>query len=329
MRKVLASLLILLVAANPVLAWNDLGHKIVASIAWRQLNNDERDKIVSLLSNHPRFAEDFQGRMPDSIAAGSLATKNEWLIQQAAVWPDIARGFPAGLRGKYHRASWHYINKPMFLSDADRTALEADLELNLELDPPAMAEKNMNVIQVIRLARKTLTDDAASAEDKGLMLSWLFHAEGDIHQPMHSTALFSQNLFAQGDRGGNQIQTSQRSNLHSLWDSFPGTGGFREARNLSFATTADDENKSIGTAAATELDESKWLDESFELATNVAYGPEILGPVRIMDGDMDTEYPPIVLTEDYLQAGGRAADRRLIQAGYRLGAILKQIAAEN
>ncbi len=80
MRKVLASLLILLVATNPVLAWNDLGHKIVALIAWRQLNNDERYKVVALLSKYPRFVENFQGRMPDSIAAGSLATKNEWLI---------------------------------------------------------------------------------------------------------------------------------------------------------------------------------------------------------------------------------------------------------
>ncbi len=77
-------------------------------------------------------------------------------------------GFPAELRGSYHRTSWHYINKPMFLSDSDRMALEDSLALNLELDPPATAGKSMNVIQVIRLTRKTLPGDAASAEDNWL-----------------------------------------------------------------------------------------------------------------------------------------------------------------
>jgi len=33
------------------------------------------------------------------------------------------------------------------------------------------------------------------------MLTWLFHLIGDIHQPLHSTALFSTKLFPEGDRG--------------------------------------------------------------------------------------------------------------------------------
>ncbi|HTN77675.1 MAG TPA: S1/P1 nuclease [Pirellulaceae bacterium] len=329
MRKLIAALLLVLMTGNACFGWNDLGHKIVASIAWRQLDNDERDKIIALLSKHPRFAEDFSGRMPVAIVEGSLATKNEWLIQQAAVWPDIARGFPGQLKSKYHRANWHYINQPMFLTAEDRAALEAGLDLNLKLDPPATAEKSMNVVQMLRLARQTLKDDTADDQQQALMLAWLLHGGGDLHQPMHSTALFSRNLFSLGDRGGNQIHTSQRSNLHSLWDTFPGTGGFREARNFSFVMTTDEEFKALGLAAAAELDEKKWLDESHHIATNTAYGPEILSPVRLMEEDSDTEYPPITLTEDYLQAGGRVADRRLVQAGYRLGAILKQVAADN
>jgi hypothetical protein len=36
----------------------------------------------------------------------------------------------------------------------------------------------------------------------------------------------------------------------------------------------------------------------------------------------------IDLSEQYLKAGGHVAAHRLVQAGYRLGAVLKQIAAE-
>ncbi|QDU25248.1 S1/P1 Nuclease [Anatilimnocola aggregata] len=334
MRKAITALLIVLLLVGPTYAWNDLGHKIVAAVAWRQLNNNERDRVIALLKNHPRFAEDFKAKMPAAVANGTLAAHNEWLIQQAAIWPDIARGIlPETVRENFHRPTWHYINKPLFLVPADEATLHGDDELNLKLDPPAVERRDMNVVQTIRLARRTLGSMEA-AKQKALMLSWLTHSVGDLHQPMHSTAFFTKNLFPAGDRGGNLIRTEQRFNLHSLWDSFPGSGGpgattFREARNFSFVMTNDDEFKTLGTAAAGDLNEETWLAESFELAKNVAYGPEILGPLRIFEADNDPEYPPIKLSEDYLEAGGSAVDRRLIQAGYRLGAILKKVAVDN
>jgi hypothetical protein len=39
--------------------------------------------------------------------------------------------------------------------------------------------------------------------------------------------------------------------------------------------------------------------------------------------------PPIQLTERYLKAGGAVAETRVIQAGYRLGAIAKQVVQSN
>ena len=42
-----------------------------------------------------------------------------------------------------------------------------------------------------------------------------------MHQPLHSTAMFS-DYFPNGDRGGNQIPLARGRNLHSLWDNLLG-----------------------------------------------------------------------------------------------------------
>jgi hypothetical protein len=48
---------------------------------------------------------------------------------------------------------------------------------------------------------------AASDPDpqkKAIALSWLFHLVGDVHQPLHTSQLFSVD-YPKGDQGGNQI----------------------------------------------------------------------------------------------------------------------------
>ena len=51
----------------------------------------------------------------------------------------------------------------------------------------------------------------------------LIHIIGDIHQPLHTSALFSE-LFPDGDLGGNKFEIvyekrKSLNNLHSFWDS--------------------------------------------------------------------------------------------------------------
>jgi hypothetical protein len=60
---------------------------------------------------------------------------------------------------------------------------------------------------------------------------WLFHLVGDIHQPLHTTQLFTVE-YPTGDRGGNEIcvrvtQTGQPMDLHRFWDGVitPGADG--------------------------------------------------------------------------------------------------------
>ena len=207
MRHLIAAAIIIS-ASSSVFAWSEPGHKIIGSIAFRQLTADEQAKIVAMLEKHPRWKEDFKSKMPETESEQS-----EWIFQQASVWPDIARGFSGEARREFFRGPWHYIDLPTFLTPEDRTALAGTLTENISLDPPATEQENMNVVQVLRLARRLLADKSASDEKKAVMLCWVMHDVGDIHQPLHSTALYSQNLFPTGDRGGNSIKTDQRQNL--------------------------------------------------------------------------------------------------------------------
>jgi hypothetical protein len=67
--------------------------------------------------------------------------KSEWQFQQSAIWADLARGF-RGDNAKYNHGTWHYINVPHFLHDADRDALAGKLKVNDSLVPGALAFQN-------------------------------------------------------------------------------------------------------------------------------------------------------------------------------------------
>ena len=312
---------ILMLGSSQVLAWHDGGHKTVAAIAFRRLTAGEQASVVALLKNHPRFADEFEKKLPDGLDATET---NDWMFQQAAVFPDIARSYKGRLQKQFSHPVWHYINVPEFLTPADRAALHPEATLNLDLDPPDELDENSNVIQVIRFARKAIADSSQSAENRAIMLCWLMHTVGDVHQPLHSTALFSRGLFPKGDHGGNSVNTRQKKNLHFLWDDFP--GGHLEyplIRNKAAALVKNSAMLTLGTDAAKDLNEQTWLNESKVLATNVVYDPEVMGTLRGLESTHeDIENEPIDLSEAYLRTGADAAEKRVVQAGFRLGAIL-------
>src|SRR3954447_4680749 len=106
-RSALNALVLLIVAASPAFAWNSLGHKVVAEIAWRQLDAPARQTIVDTLRRHPRFDTDFVAKMEDSAAKGDKATQDHWIFQHAATWPDQIHK-----NKEYDRPLWHYIDIP-------------------------------------------------------------------------------------------------------------------------------------------------------------------------------------------------------------------------
>src|SRR3954447_5650001 len=104
MRRMIAVALFFVTAAISTIAqaWSEAGHRIIASIAFRQLTPDEQGNLVAILKMHPRYHEDFEAK------SKSEAAEFEWLFQQAAIWPDMARSFSGDARKEFNRPSWHY-----------------------------------------------------------------------------------------------------------------------------------------------------------------------------------------------------------------------------
>jgi hypothetical protein len=175
-----------------------------------------------------------------------------------------------------------------------------------------------------------IADRNLPAADRAMAICWLFHVIGDIHQPCHSTAMFSRRLFsnpAEGDRGGNLVIVVDRFNLHSVWDGFPGGRvDFRTPRNKAIEIVNDAESQKLGEEAAGVTVPMDWLKESHELAAEFVYAPEVMTALRSLEAGTGTpESAPLTLSEEYNTQGGRVSRRRVVQAGYRLGAAVKAL----
>src|SRR5436190_4207524 len=96
-------------------AWSGGGHKVVALIAYGQLNDAQRAKVIEILENHPLWEKDFEEELSDEIGDAPAGEQQRWLFAQAAIWPDIARKYT-----NYHHESWHYINEPVYVNQASR-----------------------------------------------------------------------------------------------------------------------------------------------------------------------------------------------------------------
>src|SRR3954471_1267727 len=58
-------LIALLFPAANARAWNASGHQVIAEIAWRNLTPAVRDKVLTLLKQHPHFAKRLDSTEPN------------------------------------------------------------------------------------------------------------------------------------------------------------------------------------------------------------------------------------------------------------------------
>jgi hypothetical protein len=201
MRKLLACTL-LFVLPSAALAWNEKGHMVTARLTWRLLTQDQRAQVLPILKKHPHYEEYLAARRPESFG------EDEWVFMRAATWADWIRG-----RRLFDHPTWHYINYPIVPASSRIDPAKHE--------PPATQENVVNQLAVCMDKIKSGTD-----EEKTIYMTWLFHLVGDIHQPLHCTAVFSER-FPEGDRGGNLARIRIRSgplNLHSFWDGLLGRG---------------------------------------------------------------------------------------------------------
>ncbi|HEX6040511.1 S1/P1 nuclease [Longimicrobium sp.] len=288
--------------STPAHAWDELGHRVVARIAWDHMTPAARQNAVRLLQAAPP-ASGIAELMPQT---GTMEERQrEWFVW-AAVWADMIRDRDhAGAR--YAHADWHYVN--FFweqMPDGTRR------------DRPDLPRAGFLIDQMERIGT-TLGNPSVPDSAKTIDLMWALHLAGDAHQPLHNNARITPQ-DPEGDRGGNSFRLAglyPMTNLHSLWD---GLVGFSMPWSPADRSEADYVG-SIARRIAAQYPQSRmrgqiepgefeeWSREGFRVAQRVAY----TGIVR------DQRAPA-----SYRASAWNAAEPRLALAGYRLADLLNR-----
>lgn len=288
----------LLLGSPDASAWNAGGHRLVAAIAWQQIDPPIREKIGDLLAAHPDHARWLSRYKGDDPAYASFLEASTWADDirrdprfhddDDAATPPIP-GFPD--MGRHRR--WHYIDQPVFATPILRPG---DGELDL------------------RLARlgETVRRDGTAKPQRAYALAWLIHLVGDAHQPLHTASRFDRE--GRGDDGGNTLWVEtphhprlREMSLHAYWDDLPGPPWLR-GRQLD---SAAERLAPLGGNPKTAGTVSSWLAEGRHLAETVVYA------------GLEGETP--VLDDTYHQRAQQTARERVAIAGKRLARLLERL----
>lgn len=293
---------LLLLLSSSAWAWNGAGHRLVACLAWNQLDTYTRSEVARVLHEHPDYTR--------WIKRTDTADVDRIAFIEASTWPDDIRkdsrfytagvdaatpvltGFPDMERHQ----DWHYVNRPFGVT-RPKTTPEAAISGRLDQ-------------QLVTLAA-ILDSPNSLASEKAYALPWLIHLVGDAHQPLHASI----RLDADGrpDSLGKGVSVSNpfnsrrpSSTLHAFWDDLPGPSWLRGERlNAACAVLATAYPHPVPTSP------ERWIDESWQIAKDSAYPP-------------GTEATPTI-SEAFYNQSRAIADQRVSEAGYRLADWLHEI----
>lgn len=297
-RGVWLTLAALLLGSGDASAWNAGGHRLVAAIAWKEIDPPTRTRIGELLAAHPdhaRWLARYKGDDPDYAA-----------FLEASTWADDIRRDPRfhdddeaatapmpGFPDMGRHRSWHYIDQPVF---ATPILSPGDGELDL------------------RLARlgETVRRHEAAKPQRAYALAWLIHLVGDAHQPLHTVSRFDKE--GRSDDGGNALWVEtphhprlREMTLHAYWDDLAGPPWLR-GRQLD---SAADRLAPLGGTPKSAGTVTSWLAEGRLLAETVVYAG--------LEGETPT------LDETYHQRALQTARERVAVAGKRLARLLERL----
>lgn len=319
MRKTLYTLIALLLWTLPAPAWNGLGHRTVAELAWRQMDAAERRAASDLLRQHPHYKQILIAGTPAGVDT------NHWAFLTGAVWLDLVRPARQGQPHKPHSITKydvypHAIGHP-FLRPADRG--------RVSLDKFFIAKPNAEM--VLSNALVTLRNPKASAHDRAVSLCAALHLFGDLHQPLHTANLVTKDKPKGHGLGSSFLVRDERgevANLHTYWDYSPGPDlAYPGVMTLADMLAAAPE---LQPARMPEYDRNRaipaWVQETYRVAVDFSYAEDRVTWALAEDvksGKVPTSAIP-ALTADYVRDTQTAMRRRLALAGLRLTDALKQ-----
>jgi hypothetical protein len=279
---------------------------VTGAIAYSELQQNDPQalaSVISLLREHPEYNSRWSPQLSQNT--DSTLNSDQILLMLAARWLDDIRG-----NDNFDRPRWHYINLP-YRPEGQPASVSVR-----EPDPD-------NIINAFQ-QNLALVRNSNSDSERAVALCWLFHLTGDVHQPLHTSTLFTTE-YPQGDRGGTRFyirarESSSPISLHQFWDDLIlGSQNVRTVRNRATGLRL---NPSYSRSKLSELSDKQFDDwakpESYELAKKVAYRNGTLA------GSPDEENAP-VLPSDYPSSAQAVGERRAVLAGYRLSDLLQEV----
>ncbi len=320
MIKIASAVIALTFATFSVNAWNSLGHRAVAELAWRHMDAAERQAATDLLKQHPHYKNILTADVPAGVDT------NEWAFLTAAVWPDLVRPAKNGQPPKpksvtKYNVYPHGIELPFLLpGEKDRSLLK-----NYSL-----AKTNGQTALMDCIA--TLKNRKASAHDRAVSLCVVLHLYADLHQPLHASALVTKEKPGGfGGGGGLLVRNPQgeRVGLHAFWDQLPGSDlSYRGIMALADELAAD---PALQPKALKEYRKNKrvpaWVRESWQVAAEFAYDPNriqyVEAPAAKARNLPDSAIPEV--SAQYAKESREIARKRLALAALRLTDALKGV----
>ncbi len=271
----------------PAWAWGELGHRLVAELAQRQLTQEADSRVRELLRDE------------------SVPT-----LAGVAMWADQLRGSdPERFKAT---GPWHYVNMP-----------EGTCHFVAARDCPEGA----CVVGAIEMQMRLLRDPAQPFEVRRDALKFVVHFVGDVHQPFHSSNRPDKgaNTFQISLRTDIEPEEYAReryldglmaTNLHSVWDYYVlASAKLPLGRYADRLQTASRHPTAAARTTASRLSielaqPDGWARESCELIDERTLYPR--------SHEMKVKY---------LKAMRPLAERRVALAGYRLARLLNEIFA--
>ena len=279
-------------------AWNATGHRLIAEIAWQQMDQSARTETARLLSAHPD-ADRWRDR--------ARSDDPRQLFIEASTWPDeirkdarfftLGKDLPTplleGFPDMEKHSNWHTAPRPI-----DGSPLTGDFV-------PGQLDKRLE--QQIGALGATM----ASPMIRAYALPWVVHLVGDGHQPLHLALRRAEN--GDWDRVGHGVKISNpfserkpRSDLHEFWDDLPIREGLRGEALVAEANALLARHRPPDTGAP-----RAWLDESWRLARDHGYPTG--GESRV------------TIDRGFFEGAKAIAESRIVAAGYRLADTLNHI----
>lgn len=274
-------------ASGAALAWNDMGHRVVAIIAEHYLTPAARTQVQEVLQQDS-----------DPLTAHDIAS--------AATWADKYRGNDPTDRTK----AWHFAD-----IDAARPNIPAACFGQPALPAGTLASQGPAqacIIDKINQFATELADPAVGSAERRLALKFLLNLVADVHQPLN-VAIEEGNYHGMSEKVA--AKTITPGDLYGYWDNAfvhqLGNDPQEIAQQLIGQISAADQTQ--WASAAPQL----WALEAHQLGVIRAFGV-------LSEGD-DHGVP--ILTDHYVQTAVQTVGSQLSKAGVRLAYVIDQALA--